>query len=105
MRVRVQDWINGASVTLTLSEEKPLLSWCRFRRDEEGYTWIGITWMLEDGVISRDQNCESRDCDGLIQSSLCHEAKIEKHGMSFRSGEFHCVREEQRDFNAEAAGY
>ena len=65
-------------------------------KTEEGYSSVSEVWDNRGGVLYREMNSNSSDCDGRYSS---HKEQV------LRDGSWHTVNDGQRDHAAEAAGY
>jgi hypothetical protein len=67
-RVRFWAYINHGMVKLTLSEGQSI-SYRRSWSHDEGYSFEGATYTLEDNVVYREWGNGGSDCDGPISQS------------------------------------
>jgi len=108
---RFWTYANGSFAKITLSEGKKITHVSGGPCDE-GYHWERNIWRLEAGVVVREIETRSRDCDGRHDTSNVLTCPVElltatapDEYRDVPTPKWETEDSEQRDYTAEAAGY
>ena len=98
-------------VKITLREGRPL-HYHKGWYTDEGWSSESITWMLEDGVVTREIVNDGADCDGRLTRYLTQTCPVDLLAAEPAYGAIGYMvpawsekRARQRDYSAEAMGY
>jgi len=108
-KIRINQWINGGWVVLTVCEGQPLTHHV-CERHEEGWSSESNQWTLLNGTLYLETYTDGVDCDGRLSRSdqyMCpvHKARDYLVSDGTRTPEWEVVSERQRDYSAESMGY
>lgn len=113
MRIWVYHHEGYVRLSVTHTEDAPLLYWYGGRTDEGFSYTVEAFWLTEDGTLYRESHSYGRDCDGphewtnRVRMDGVRESYLEPdaYGPGLPVPNWVSVKSYQRDAYAEAAGY